>query len=430
MLARIVSQRPINKANIMRFKRRGNIITPPVELIIDDLSELSAAIYSAIDGRGYQDITIDFERCVKAEPEFMLALCAISRHRRGNGIDINIKLPKNEKMRRLFVNTNWAHHISPDMYPYREFFGYAQVPATYFSDSEGQYEAVSKIVDVILTHVDGISKNDFAAFEWAANEMTDNVLVHSNMHCGFVQVSKFRKDKKKISLIVCDVGIGIPDSLRSGVLSRRNLSDENALAESIKEGITRDKNVGQGNGLFGSHQICTKSGGMLKITSGYATLYAHGEEVEVRTNKAPFNGTLIVSEIDFSTIGLLENALKFDGKVHEALSRIESMYEDYQQDILRVKILGCATSFGSRASGFPVRSKIKNLMDMSPGCGVEIDFSGVPLMTSSFADEVVGKLLVDIGGDDFFKKIRITGLDDLNKKIVNRSLAQRHNDHR
>ncbi|UJB30500.1 STAS-like domain-containing protein [Chromobacterium sp. Beijing] len=356
----------------------------------------------------------------------MLALCAMTKARQLNNISFDIELPTNLKMRRLFINTNWAHYISPHLHEYRNFEGYAQVPATYFSNHQEQYAAVTKIVDVILTHIDGIQKSDFAAFEWAANEMTDNILNHSITGSGFVQVSKLRKFHKKISMIICDIGIGIPDSLRSGL--HTSMTDAVALSEAIKEGVTRDKSVGQGNGLYGSHKVCPNSGGMLKIRSGYAILTAVGDKVETETTSAPFKGTLIASEIDFSKKGLLENALKFDGKVHETLSRIEAIYEDEFNDLLTIKIIDCTKSFGSRASGSLIQKKIYNLLEMHPEHKVNIDFSGAPLITSSFADEILGKLLIKIGKEAFFKKIKLSGMDEINKKIISRSLTQRERD--
>lgn len=407
----------------MKFNRYKNIIRSPKEVYFEDTGEMLAALHDAIDMKGYFDIILDFSRCKISEPEFMLVLCAQALRYRSANVDIDLILQIDRNLKRLFVNTNWAFYISPNKHSHRTFNGYAQVPATLFKNPDEQYAAVSKIIDVILTNISGIKRSDFSAFEWAINEMTDNVLVHSESHSGFVQVSNFRRDRKRISFIVCDIGVGIPNSLRSGL--DKAMDDAAALREAIKEGVTRDKAVGQGNGLFGSHKVSVNSGGIFKIRSGYAQLIANSNETKSELHKVPFGGKIITAEINFSSPGLLENALNFKDGIHEAWSRIESIYEDPLEDVLIVRVKESVGSYGSRKSGHPLRTKIKNLMDMHPNHLVVIDFSDVALITSSFADEVLGKLLIEIGAPLFKNRIRLVSLSEINESIVNRSISQR-----
>lgn len=407
----------------MKFNGYLNIIRSPKGVYFEDTGEMIAALHEAIDMKGYSDVVLDFSKCKIAEPEFMLVICAQAFRYRSANVDFDLVLPIEKNLKRLFVNTNWAFYISPSKHSYRSFNGYAQVPATLFKNPDEQYAAVSKIIDVILTNVSGVKRSDFSAFEWAINEMTDNVLVHSESHSGFVQVSNFRRDKKRISFIVCDIGVGIPNSLRSGL--NKAMDDAVALREAIKEGVTRDKTIGQGNGLFGSHKVSVNSGGVFKIRSGYAQLIANSKEIKSEVHKVPFGGTVITAEINFSSPGLLENALRFKGCLHDAWSRIESIYEDPLEDVLTVRIKDSVSSYGSRRSGYPLRVKIKNLMDMHPKHLVVVDFSGVELITSSFADEVLGKLLIESGAPTFKNRIRLVSLNEINESIVNRSVSQR-----
>lgn len=407
----------------MKFNRYQNIIRSPKAVYFEDTGEMIAALHDAIDIKGYFDVVLDFSKCKIAEPEFMLVLCAQSLRYRAANVDFDLVLPIDRDLNRLFLNTNWAFYISPNKYSCRSFNGYAQVPATLFKNPDEQYAAVSKIVDVILTNVSGVKRSDFSAFEWAINEMTDNVLVHSESHSGFVQVSNFRRDKKRISFIVCDIGVGIPNSLRSGLV--KTMNDAAVLREAIKEGVTRDKAIGQGNGLFGSHRVSVNSGGVFKIRSGYAQLVANSKEIKSELHKVPFGGTIITAEINFSSPGLLENALNFNDGIYEAWTRIESIYEDPVEDVLIVRVKESVGSYGSRKSGYPLRTKIRNLMDMHPGYLVVVDFSGVELITSSFADEVLGKLLIEIGAPVFKNRVRLVSLNEINEAIVNRSVSQR-----
>ncbi len=138
----------------MKFSRHQNRITSPPTVLFEDIGEIAAALHGAIDQMKYSDVVLNFSKCQLAEPEFMLAVCSLCSKYKANNIGIDLILPSDEKLRRLFVNTNWAHHISPSKYPLRQFNGYSQVPATHFSNAAEQYSAVSKIVDVILSNID------------------------------------------------------------------------------------------------------------------------------------------------------------------------------------------------------------------------------------------------------------------------------------
>lgn len=53
----------------------------------------------------------------------------------------------------------------------------------------------------------------------------------------------------------------------------------------------------------------------------------------------------------------------------------------------------------TRGQGAPVRSKLHDLV--ASGARVEVDFEGVRTMTPSFADEALGRLMLELGADRF-----------------------------
>jgi hypothetical protein len=159
----------------------------------------------------------------------------------------------------------------PRHYEPSRFKGFTSMPATQLKGPDQQHMVVDGIVDTILGAIPGMKRADFAAFEWAINELTDNVLTHSESQIGgLVQVSTFQKNRKRAEFVVADAGIGIPASLRQSYLDIS--SDTEALDRAIREGVTRDKSLGQGNGLFGSWQICNLCEGHFQVDSGYARL--------------------------------------------------------------------------------------------------------------------------------------------------------------
>lgn len=408
-----------------RISREKNRLVFQGSFGLQQLHRPLAGLHQAIHQAGYVDVVLDFSRCEIADPASMLALCAQVTKLQYEGIDFSLILPATDKLQRLFRNANWAYFIDSRHYDESTFGGFTQLPATRYSSDEDQYKAVNRIVNAILGAIPDIARKDFAALEWAINELTDNVLVHSHSAVGgFVQVSTFQRHKKRVAFIVADAGIGIPNSLRLG--HPGITSDVDALDKAIREGVTRDKSLGQGNGLFGTFQICSRSKGFFQVESGYGKL-SFREPIGLRIKKqaVPYEGTLVVAEIDFSVPDLLQEALKFNGKVHEPRDYVESHYQDAQASRIIFKIAEEAKSFGSRVAGRPLRNTLTNLARMLPGQEVIIDFTDVALVSSSFADELIGKLFAEFGPMEFMARFKLVGASETVQQLIDRAISQR-----
>jgi hypothetical protein len=392
---------------------------------LQELHRPLAGLHQAVQEAGFADLILDFSDCEAAFPAPMLALCAQVAKLRYAQIDASLVLPKNDALRRLFHNANWAHIIAPRQYDPSTFRGYTQVPATPYNSPEEQSRAVNRIVNAILGAIPDIARKDFAALEWSVNEITDNVLVHSQSPVGgFVQVSTFQRNKKRVSFIVADAGVGIPSSLREG--HPEITSDVDALDKAIREGVTRDKSVGQGNGLYGSYQICSHSKGFFQLESGYAKLcFDERTGLHVNSERIPYEGTLVVAEVDFSVPHLLEEALRFGGKTHSPLDFVETHYEDPHAERVVFNLASESDAFGSRMAGTPLRNKLANLARMCPNQQIIVDFSNVALISSSFADELIGKLFVELGPMTFMGRFKLIGVSPMVQQLIDRAISQR-----
>ncbi len=405
--------------------RDNNRVTFAGEFAIADLHRPLACLHQAVQEAGYQDVVLDFGSCTAAFPGPMLALCAQVMKLRASHIDFDLVLPTDLKLSRLFQNANWAHFLHPHVNSPSVFKGHTQIPGTQFTTSSDQGRAVNRIVNAILGAIPNIERDDFAALEWSINEVTDNVLVHSQSPIGgIVQVSTFQKNRKRVEYIVADAGVGIPITLREG--HPEITSDAVALDRAIREGVTRNKDVGQGNGLFGSYQICSHSRGLFQVESGYAKLsFTEKSGLHISSERVPYEGTLVVAQIDFSVPHLLQEALKIGGKIHSPVDFVELHYE--QDDLSHVLFLMReeAMTFGSRVAGAPVRTRLANLLRMCPGHRIHVDFSDVPLVSSSFADEVFGKLFVELGPISFMQRIEFRNIPLTARQLVDKAISQR-----
>lgn len=410
----------------MTVIRDGNIIRFQGQYRDADLHFPLACLHHAVTDYGYRDVVLDFSGCTETYPGPMLALCSEMLRLRSDQIDAELILPSKTDLARLFVNANWAHLLEPRKFDASRFRGHTQTPATQFTNPTEQNDAVNRIVNAILGGIPDIRRENFAALEWAVNELTDNVIVHSQSDIGgLVQVSNFKRNSKIIEFTIADSGLGIPSTLRSG--GNFSGSDTDALDRAIREGVTRDKSIGQGNGLYGSYQICCHSGGAFQIESGHARLlYRPGPHgLEIRDQRVPVKGTLVIAKINFSDPDLLKDALRFSGKSHKPVDYIETKYEGDADETIHVFLAQEAQSFGSRVAGTPIHIKLYNLVQMCPGQPIEIDFTGIPLVSSSFADEVFGKLFVKLGPLEFMQRIRFKNVEQTVRMLIDRAISQR-----
>jgi anti-sigma regulatory factor (Ser/Thr protein kinase) len=402
----------------------GNNLSVHGEFDQNTCFRLLAAMHNTVESKGYRDINLDFSECIKALSSEMLVICARCQYYWKDGIDISLELPNNSTIKNLFLNTNWAHFIDFRKYEKSRYRGFTHSPAIKFANGSEQSKAVDKVLDVLLAALSHFGRNEVRYIEWALNEITDNVINHAESKVGgFLQVTNFRQ-RKEIDISVCDSGLGIPTTLRHTHPEFR--TDTEALDAAIKEGVTRDSNFGQGNGLYGSWRIAQISGGSIQIVSNYAQLNSSERNgLHIRTNSIPINGTLVSSRIGYGDTLDLSDALNFAGKSHVPTDYIETHFEEDEDGNVHFIIRDETDGFGSRSAGEPVRRKLINLVKGLVKGQIILDFSDVPLISSSYADEVVGKLFLELGPIEFMSRIKLANLDPLVGNLIDRAVSQR-----
>lgn len=391
---------------------------------ITQLRSALGGLHTLIDNRGYKDITLDFSKCVFTHAPPMLAVAMACDSYRARNVDFELILPEDGQVERLFRNSNWAHLIAPEDFHLSEYKSLVHMPALPYKTSDEQHHLVDGLLNRILSSITDFQRSHFKAIEWSINEITDNVLVHSESpRGGLVQLTAM-KNTKKVEFVVADSGIGIPKSLKSSGLTIT--SDVEALSKAVEQGVTRDKSLGQGNGLYGSYQIAIKSGGNFSVHSGNATLfYAPNAGMHSRQEFVPMPGTIVVCAIDYSHSLLLEEALNIKTRQFVPLDIIDHKYESAEDGNIIFILKDESDSFGSRNAGVPVRNKLKNLVGFLQGKKVVVDFSDIHLVSSSFADEVFGKLFVDLGPLDFSAKLEFKNVDATVKLLIDKAILQR-----
>lgn len=369
-------------------------------------------------------VTIDFKNVKKVFADGMLPIICTIEDLRETGIRIKIRLPGDYETRKLFRSVNWAHFLSPDQFDKSDSTYDRHLVTRRFENAEEQQKSVNDFMDVVLRTME-IPKEIISGLEWSINEITDNVLNHSeSKHGGMIQASTQYKENK-ILFAVSDSGRGILKSMQEGYPNLRTELD--AIGEAIKAGVTRNPKFGQGNGLAGSLRIATMTGGSLEILSGNGKLTI----TEDKTSRKPlgnarYDGTLVSGEINIVDNFSISKALSFgDFENYYPLDIIDLKYEMPESDCLLLRMREEATGFGTRKSGAQIRNKILNLLKAKSGFPIIIDWEGVPVISSSFADELMGKIFMEMGAMTFSALMKNKNMEALVKNLLDKAVAQR-----
>ncbi len=401
------------------IEKDGNRITVKGHVRYGDLRSLCSVLHKTIKGQGWPDVILDFSMCDGVTEAVMLPLMPVIADYRKKGVVFQLIEPKDDNLQRLFSNTNWAHYIDPDKYDQNQHEG-GHVPALRFGDdgTSAAGEILGKVMNLILGQLE-TDRATLKAVEWSLGEIMDNVVNHSQSPVGgFVQATAY-KGSNQVEFVVADAGIGIPGSM--------NISDHaQAIRQAINEGVTRDKSQNAGNGLYGSYRVATLSGGQFEINSLKGSLFCKENEGKIvnRGNLVLYRGTSVRCGIDVSDPELLGKALQFKGRSHDPPGDyIERKFENEEGELIFSVKDEAQRDTGSRQGGKRIRGMIENLLrEHRPFI---IDFDGVGVISSSFADEVFGRLFVEMGPRTFMTRIQMRNVDPTVEGLIDRAIMQR-----
>ncbi len=292
-----------------------------------------------------------------------------------------------------------------------------------FEDSDDVGLIIQSFIDE-LYGTDGFAAGALHSLEWSLSEIMDNVIQHAKTPVGYV-MGQIHPKTKHVAFCIFDYGQGIFNSLQTYKNPPKSALD--ALTLCVKENVTRDKKIGAGNGLFGLYQVVNQNKGRLTITSHGSSITLLDGEIKTKT-KIPYinNGygsTLIDFQLDYKKPISLADALNISGKNYQPVNlRLENLENDAGEIVFKVK--GKSSGFGTRQAGIRVRKEVINIQHET-GKTIIIDFEGIAMISSSFADEFIGKLVLEFGFFGFNNVIRLRNMPEIVQSIVQRSVSQR-----
>lgn len=387
---------------------------------IDAFGQVLRDIRLNVD-RGEREICLDFSSCEKAYPDGMLPLIAtLAPLRWVEKCDVSWIPPENPDVRGLFDGAGWSRSLSS---PRVEFvapppFTGSFTPASCFSTTSELKVLHDSIMQVLVTRA-RLALLVAEAAQWALWEIMENVLNHSTappgIPVGWVQASSFPKHRQ-LTIVVVDTGRGLASSLETRY---GTLKDNEAIKKALEEGGTSNPHRNKGYGLTGCRNIAETNRGQFEVWSGEylmdldCTSVPRGTApvMRYRRQDAYFQGTLV--ELSVRTDRAIDLAAAL-GK-RDALTILEQLHDTgLPTGEFRFDIAMEAADLGTRESGAGLRRKILNLSQAEPDDRILLDFAGVAMLSSSFADECVAKLALDVGKEQFFRRF---GLVNVNPSV-------------
>lgn len=265
-------------------------------------------------------------------------------------------------------------------------------------------------------------KNTLLALEYCLSELLDNVIRHSKDEAGFFMYS-LQNDNQRIAVSIADQGIGIRRSFEDS--SYRPISASDAITLAMQKGVTSSSD-GAGNGLWTTTEIITCNTGRLTITSGGGAVYYNkelgrvGSFDDVPTLDPHWPGTNIDFQLDF------QNEIDFlrlwGGLPSPIDTRTERLENSDDQIVLRIRDHSFGTS--TRESGKEMRVLAANLLRTQPRI-VLLDFSEVAMISSSYADELIAKLLTDSSIANAADRLKTVGTNSTIDLVISDAIRSR-----
>lgn len=290
------------------------------------------------------------------------------------------------------------------------------------------YEDSGQVADITQAYVDAISHQSLCepgvlnGLTWCINEVMDNVLVHSQSPHGLV-MAQYHAAQKHIVFCIYDSGVGIYNTMSNS--THKPTSEIDALSLAIQEGVGDGK--GQGNGLFGLFQIVHDNKGRLTITSGASSLMLQQNGELKKFTQIPFIGysnraTTIDFQLDLSKSIDIKRLFSSIGGFDCLDIRIDNMLDDSNYVVYDVFQNGKGTA--TREAGEYIRLDVENILRRDQR-GVILDFSNVKTVSSSFVDELVSKMVLDLGFVTFNMTIRLANMNPEISFLCDRAIYMR-----
>lgn len=261
-------------------------------------------------------------------------------------------------------------------------------------DAQSLNYVYQNVLKTLTSHFE-IEVSVLQALSYCFYEILDNVHIHSGRPIG-TAMTHFNAEKNVLRVLVADDGMGIRESLSENDRFR-DISEKDALRMCLEDSVTDGK--GMGFGLYATSRLMKDAGLQFIIHSGHHKLVSKDGRIEIVENGL-WQGTVIYLEIftskEINPNDVVEHRTDAEMEYNESFVETDdlaSLWKDLPADT-SFAFCKYGTDFGTRDMGAKIRSELIPLLNQ--GMRISLDFSGVNVVSNSFADECIAKLLLEI----------------------------------
>lgn len=285
-------------------------------------------------------------------------------------------------------------------------------------------DVYQQVLKTLTSHFE-IEISVLQALSYCFYEILDNVHIHSGKPLG-AALTHFDAKNDVLRVLVADDGMGIRESLAENE-KFRDIKEDEAITMCLKDSVTDGK--GMGFGLYATSRLMRNVGLQFIIHSGHHKLISKDGVTEILENGL-WQGTIVYMEIttskEIDPNDVVDPRTDADEQYNEQFvetDELECLWVNLPS-VVTFNMLEYGTDFGTRDMGAKIRKKISSLLNN--GGRVMLEFSGVNVVSNSFADECIAKLLLEMSLDKLKSLITFSNLSPMAERSILVALQRRY----
>ena len=291
-------------------------------------------------------------------------------------------------------------------------------------DSHSLNDVYQQVLQTLTSHFE-IEVSVLQALSYCFYEIIDNVHIHSGKPLG-TAITHFDAVNEVLRILVADDGIGIRNSLAENE-KFRDITEAEAIRMCIEDSVTDGK--GMGFGLYATSRLMKDVGLQFILHSGNHKLIHKGDSTEVIEN-GYWQGTIVYMEIttskEIDPNEVVDHRTDADVQYNETFVETEELETLWTngRSTAEFKFSQFATDFGTREMGAKIREQLRPLF--TEDSRIALDFTGVNVVSNSFADECIAKLLLEMPLEVLKQHITFRGLNPMAERSILVALQRRN----
>lgn len=291
-------------------------------------------------------------------------------------------------------------------------------------DSVSLNDVYQQVLQTLTSHFE-IEVSILQALSYCFYEILDNVHIHSGKPLG-TAITHFDASKDVLRILVADDGMGIRQSLAENE-KFRDITEADAIRMCIEDSVTDGK--GMGFGLYATSRLMKNVGLQFILHSGNHKLIHKGDSTEVIEN-GMWQGTIVYMEIttskEIDPNDVVDPRTNADEQYNESFVETDELEALWTNGSFtsEFRFSDIATNFGTCEMGAKIREQLRPML--AENTRIALDFTGVNVVSNSFADECIAKLLLEIPLEELKQRITFRGLNPMAERCILVALQRRN----